>query len=540
MRGADLVATALARAGVERVFSLSGNQIMPVYDACIDAGIGIVHVRHEAAAVHMADAWGRITGQVGVALVTAGPGHANAISALYSARMSESPVLALSGHAPLARAGQGAFQEMAQATMAAPVCKASWTAPDASGLGKLMAKALASARGPRPGPVHLSLPFDALQAQVKQASAARRTRPARTPDAGEVERLARWLAKGSRPLVLAGAAFANASHRALIEVLDGAGGVPALALESPRGINDPALGAFAEVLAQADRIAFLGRGPDYCVRFAEPPFVHESCRFALVDAERDMLERGRRVLGKRLRRVLRADPAAVASELAAALRAHGGDTQWLQEVRAALAYQPEAWRELRSDPARGVHPQRLCTVVQAFISGAQDVVLVTDGGEFGQWAQACVRAPRRITNGPSGAIGASLPFAIAARLARPTATVLALLGDGTIGFHLAEFDTALRAGAPFVAVVGNDARWNAEHQIQLRDYGPGRLIGCELMPTRYDRVVQAMGGHGEYVEHEQELSGALERAAASGLPACVNVKLDGQAAPLIRRPAAAA
>lgn len=535
MRGADVVATALSRAGVQRVFSLSGNQIMPLYDACIDAGIGIVHVRHEAAAVHMADAWGRLTGQAGVALVTAGPGHANAISALYSARMSESPVLALSGHAPLARAGQGAFQEMAQAEMAAPVCKHSWTASDADGLGKLMARALAGTGGARPGPVHLSLPFDALQAKVTRPPATARARPARSPAADDAARLARWLGKGQRPLILAGAAFANASHRALIATLDGAGGVPALALESPRGINDPALGAFAEVLAQADRIAFLGRGPDYCVRFAEAPFVHPACRFAQVDAQRSMLERSRRMLGKRLRRAVRADPGIIAGALAGALRAQGAATGWSEQVRAALAYRPPEWREPSSDAARGVHPLRVCTAVQALIDSRRDAVLVTDGGEFGQWAQACVRSAQRITNGPSGAIGASLAFAVAARLARPSATVVAMLGDGTIGFHLAEFDTALRAGAPFVAVIGNDARWNAEHQIQLRDYGPQRLIGCELMPTRYDRVVQAMGGHGEHVEHEDELAAALERAAASGLPACVNVKLDGQPAPLIRR-----
>jgi len=535
MRGADLVATALSHAGVQRLFSLSGNQIMPLYDACIDAGIGIVHVRHEAAAVHMADAWGRITAQVGVALVTAGPGHANAISALYTARMSESPLLLLSGHAPLARLGQGAFQEMAQAHMAAPVCKASWTADDAAGLGRLIAKALATAQGPRPGPVHLSLPFDLLQAGVKQPARPRRARQGKAVPARDVARLARWLGKASRPLLLAGAAFNNASHRALLAALDGAGGVPALALESPRGINDPALGAFAEVLAQADRIVFLGRGPDYCVRFAEQPIVHPECRFALVDAQRGMLERGQRVLGKRLRHALHADPALLAEPLAIALRAQPAQGRWAEEVRAALAYQPEAWREVRSDPARGVHPLPLCAAVQACIDARPDTVLVTDGGEFGQWAQACVRTACRVTNGPAGAIGAALPFAIAAKLARPQATVVAMLGDGTAGFHLAEFDTALRAGTPFVAVVGNDARWNAERQIQLRDYGPGRLIGCELMPTRYDRVVMAMGGHGEHVEHEDELAGALQRAVDSGLPACVNVKLDGQPAPMIRR-----
>jgi acetolactate synthase-1/2/3 large subunit len=416
------------------------------------------------------------------------------------------------------------------------VCKASWTADDAAGLGRLIAKALATAQGSRPGPVHLSLPFDLLQAGVKQPARARRARQGKAVAARDVARLARWLGKASRPLLLAGAAFNNASHRALLAALDGAGGVPALALESPRGINDPALGAFAEVLAQADRIVFLGRGPDYCVRFAEQPIVHPQCRFALVDAQHSMLERGQRVLGKRLRHALHADPALLAEALATALRAQPAQGRWAEEVRAALAYQPEAWRDVRSDPARGVHPLPLCAAVQAFIDARPDTVLVSDGGEFGQWAQACVRTACRVTNGPAGAIGAALPFAIAAKLARPQATVVAMLGDGTAGFHLAEFDTALRAGTPFVAVVGNDARWNAEYQIQLREYGRERLVGCELLPTRYDQVAAAFGGFGERVTEAQQVLAAAHRAIDSRLPACLNVMIEGLAAPDMKRP----
>ncbi len=535
MRGADVLASAMAEAGVRRLFSLSGNQIMPVYDACIDAGIEIVHTRHEAAAVHMADAFARISGDVGVALLTAGPGHANGIAALYSARMSEAPVVSLSGHAPLARLGQGAFQEMAQAEMAAVVCKAAWTAPDAAGLGALFGEAAVTARRGRPGPVHVSLPFDLVQATVDRPP-PRRAPVAEAPPAGdEIQGLARWLGKAKRPLLLAGPAFAHGTHRALLERLDGAGGVPALVLESPRGINDPALGAFAEVLAEADRIALLGRGPDFVLRFAEKPFVHEDCRFALVDSEPRALKRARAVLGKRLKRVLQADPGLTAFVLAQVDRAPARDPGWSEAVRAAVNHRPATWAGIASDPGRGLHPVAVCRAVQAFIDHRPDTVLVADGGEFGQWAQACVRARRRLINGPSGAIGAALPFAAGARLADPGAMVVAMLGDGTMGFHLAEFDTALRAGAPYVAVVGNDARWNAEHQIQLRDYGPGRLVGCELLPTRYDRVVAALGGHGEHVEHDEELAPALERAAASGLPACVNVKLDGLPAPVIRR-----
>jgi len=173
--------------------------------------------------------------------------------------------------------------------------------------------------------------------------------------------------------------------------------------------------------------------------------------------------------------------------------------------------------------------------VQSFIEQQREAVLVVDGGEFGQWAQACVQAPERVINGVGGSIGSAIPFAFAARVARPNAAVVALLGDGTFGFHLAEFDTAVRERVPFIAVVGNDACWNAEYQIQVNAYGPSRAQGCTLLPTRYDRVVEALGGHGETVTNGDDLPAALQRAAASGLPACINVALDGKPAPTVSR-----
>jgi acetolactate synthase-1/2/3 large subunit len=162
-------------------------------------------------------------------------------------------------------------------------------------------------------------------------------------------------------------------------------------------------------------------------------------------------------------------------------------------------------------------------------------VLVCDGGEFGQWAQACLRAPHRVINGVAGSIGAGIPYALAARLAQPDAPVVALLGDGTFGFHPAEIDTAVRYGLPFLLVVGHDARWNAEYQIQLRDYGMQRTVGCELLPTRYARVAEAFGGYGELVTEPGALLPAAYRALASGLPACLNVAIEGLAAPNIKR-----
>ena len=166
-----------------------------------------------------------------------------------------------------------------------------------------------------------------------------------------------------------------------------------------------------------------------------------------------------------------------------------------------------------------------------------ETVLICDGGEFAQWAQSLLPVNRRIINSVAGSIGSSIPFAIAARRAESKAPVIAVMGDGTFGFHMSEFDTAVRHKLPFVAILGNDACWNAESQIQKRDYGADRMHGCDLLPTRYDQVVVALGGHGELVEKMDHLLPAVERAlkaAAIGRPACVNIMAESIGAPVIR------
>src|ERR1043166_6966000 len=160
LRGADIVARSLERLGCRHVFTLSGNHIMSIFDAALETKLDLVHVRHEAAAVHMADAWGRLTGEAGVAMVTGGPGHANAVGALFTARGAESPVVLLSGHAATWELGRGGFQELRQADMAAPVAKASWTSASAANLGRDLGEAGRIAASGRPGPRHLSLPSD--------------------------------------------------------------------------------------------------------------------------------------------------------------------------------------------------------------------------------------------------------------------------------------------------------------------------------------------------------------------------------------------
>ncbi|HEY7206340.1 MAG TPA: thiamine pyrophosphate-binding protein [Methylomirabilota bacterium] len=525
--GAHLVIEALAAAGVRHVFSLSGNQILSLYDATIARGLSILHTRHEAAAVHMADAWGRLTDEPGVALVTAGPGHCNAVSALYGALMSESPMVLLSGHAPLAQVGRGAFQEMEQAAVVAPVTKASWRAKDATRLGEDIAAALDLARSGRPGPVHVSLPGDLLEARIGDdvtvgAAPAEREAPVAAP-AERVAEVAGLLASAHRPLILLGPAMARGDRRAAAARLGAATGAPVLPMESPRGFNDPWLHMASLVIGRADLLLLLGKKPDFVVRFAQPPAFAADCRVIQVDADAASLRAG--VLG------IVADPATAADQLARAARALGPRHHaWGEEVMAARATVPAEWAAGRQSARSPIHPLRVAAALQRHVE--RGAVLVADGGEFGQWIQGGVESePPRLFNGPAGGIGGAIPMAIAARLRHPDRPVIAALGDGTFGFHAFELDTAARYRLPVVAVIGNDARWNAEHQLQIRHYGADRTVGCELLPSRYEQIATALGGHGERVERAEDLEPALDRALASGLPAVINVMIEGLPAP---------
>ncbi len=532
MRGADLVTKALSDAGVTTIFSLSGNQIMPIYDACIDARIRLIHVRHEAAAPFMADAWAQLTGDVGVALIAAAPGFANGLGPLYTARASESPVVLLSGDAPIGQDGQGAFQELSQTAITAPLTKASFRATSADSLGDDVAKAIRIARSGRPGPVHLALPFDVLEARTNAAVPAPGCFAPETlmPDEADIEAVADALKSAERPLIVLGPA-SNASRAGdLLGRLAEATDAPVIPMESPRGFNDPSLGQFSKSFARADLVLSLGKSVDFTLNFGIPPAVDPACRWIVVDPDSDQLERARRNLGSRLAAAHRADVRGAVSWLVdLAKRPAAGREIWRAEVASAIAFRGF---EAKHDPsAKRMSPAVLCQAVQRQIDAATESIFIADGGEFGQWAQACLSAPNRVINGPAGAIGGGLCYGVAAKLARPDATVFSLMGDGTSGFHFGEFETAVRCKAPFIAVIGHDARWNAEHQIQLRNYGPDRLNACQLDATRYDLAAQGLGCHGEHVTDPGELDAALDRAVNSGLPACVNVEIEGLPAP---------
>ena len=543
LRGADIVAQSLARLGRQPIFTLSGNHIMSIFDAGIEAKLELIHVRHEAACVHMADAWGRLTGEPGIAMVTGGPGHANAVGALYTALAAESPMVLLSGHAATWELGRGGFQEIRQADMAAPVAKASWMARSAASLGEDLGEALRIAKSGRPGPVHLSLPSDLLDETVEANAirwpdATKVSKPERVAlGDGAADAVLAVMAAAKRPLILAGPHLSSRKGRELLARLERATGAPSAVIESPRGTNDATIGACSDVIAQADLIVLLGKALDFTVRWAKGQGFKPDLAVVAIDPDGALVARAATESGSRLAFGCVADPVLAGETLIArAGMAKARDHGWLNEARAMMDNRPAAWADLRSKTPGRLHAAEVFRALRPIVERDPETVLICDGGEFAQWGQSLLPVNRRMINSVAGSIGGSLPMAIAARRAEAKAPVIAVLGDGTFGFHMAEFDTAVRHKLPFVAIVGNDSCWNAESNIQRRDYGADRMHGCDLLPTRYDQVVMALGGHGELVERIEQLLPAVERALASGKPACVNVMAESIAAPVIRMP----
>ncbi len=541
LRGADIIVRTLDRAGHRTIFTLSGNHIMSIFDAAIESQIDLVHVRHEAASVHAADAFGRLTRRPGLAMVTGGPGHANAAAALITAQGQESPVVLLSGHAETTQLGRGGFQELRQADVAAPMAKASWMATSAARFGMDVAKAIRIATSGRPGPVHLSLPSDLLDEAVPMdeivwPTEADFTAPAIMLADAAADAVLALIAGAARPLLLAGPQLANPTGRALLARIEASTNLPCCIIESPRGLADATLGAFTDLVPRCDLVVLLGKALDFTLKFGGAPF-DAACRFVMIDPEGAILDRALREKGDGLVFGCVADTRPAGETL---VRRAVGQTlasaTWLREAQGYTSDRPAAWETLRSQTPDKLHAIEVCRAMIPYVARDPDTVLICDGGEFAQWAQSVLPVmPRRMINGVGGSIGSSLPMALAARVVEAKAPVFVVLGDGTFGFHMSEFETAVRCGLPFVAVVGTDARWNAEYNLQVRDYGSNRAVGCELTAARYDLVVSALGGHGELVRRVAEMEGAIERALASGKPACINVMIEAIPAPVVRR-----
>ena len=539
--GSQLIANALKLEGVNTIFTLAGDHVLPALDVLHDMGFRIIDTRHEQAAVHMADAWGRITGRPGVVMYTT-PGFANAIPGLANALHSESPVLSISGSAPLHELGRGAMQEIDQTGMAGPVSKGSWMVTDSRRIPQMVSQALRVAYSGRRGPVHLTIPVD-LQMQEVPEDEAPLHGPVDYQGQGpllagreRVQEAVALLRAASRPLVIVGSAAAFGGSGDAIQRLVETAKLPFMTEGNARGLVpddhpqsfgffDSGLNRAARLLRRADVVLVLGRKQDIIMGYAMPPTVAPDARIIQVDPAPDEIGRNRGVTVG-----IVGDVDAVAGQLADEAGKHEwGALPWLDELEAERSAQREALESL----AIAETPMHAMQVHKT-LAGLLDPndILVFDGGDFCHFARAYLPALRSqswwyVTT--LGMLGAALPTALAAKLAHPDRRVFMLTGDGSFGFNGMEFDTAVRHGLPIIAVLGNDAAWGIDRQIQLGVYG--KPVVTDLLPTRYDRVVEGLGGHGEHVDEPEQLEGAIRRAVDSGRPALVDVAVQRAISP---------
>jgi acetolactate synthase-1/2/3 large subunit len=500
----------------------------------VEEGISIVDTRHEQGAAHAADATARLTRGVGVCAVTAGPGVTDALTGIANAFAANSPVLLLGGAAPTFNAGKGSLQEMEQVDLFTRITKWSDRVPAPDRVPTYLAKAFRTMLGGRPGPVFLEVPWDVLSNGVDESECplpvSYRTRARQPGDPACVERAASLLAGAQHPVVVAGssihwddaatqlAAFAERSGAPVYLNGAGRGCLPA---DHPHFFSHTR----KEALAEADVVLIVGTPLDF--RLAYGSGIGEGARIVQIDADGTEIGRNRGVdvgIVGDSRSVLEQ----ITSALPARLRAEG----WLRPLREREKAKAARQAEYERSDQVPIHHFRLAKELDTVAREAGDAMFIADGGNWVAIAAKVIslRKPGRwLDPGPLGCLGVGAPFAIAAKLLHPDRPVFVIQGDGSFGFNGMDFETALRFKLPMVAVVGNDASWGQIRLPQVQLFGPEKSPATLLAPTRYDKVVQALGGHGENVTDPAQIRPALERAVASGTVACVNVMLDPEA-----------
>ena len=544
-RGGRLVAEGLRAAGVETLFALAGGHIMPALDACVPAGVRVIDTRHEGAAALAAEGWALATGTTGSAMVTAGPGFTNALTGLFDAGVWNVPVVVVGGRSGLRMAGQGVVGELDQRTIAMPGVKWSATCPEVNRLPRFVAEAFYRARAGRPGAVYLELPQDVVMgegiAQQPSLEGFNDPIPRPTAPAAEIERAVALLRRAERPLVLAGGGAFWSGAGVALQRFSERTRIPVTTTSSARGLlpdgHPCCLGTLVHggvALLGADLVLVLGSAFNANLGYGRPPLFSSGQTIVQVDITADGMGGNRRPdLG------LVGDVAFVLDDLTAAWEAEGeqpGEAreQWLADTLewadASLAtWDGQIERHGGEQPHTGAVARELARFAREVTGGA--CTLVADGGDALAWALGYFFAerPGRMlsTTTALGTLGVGMPFALAARAARPEEPVLGLIGDGSFGLSAMEVDTMVRHGLPAVIVVSNNHGWGDvrhEHQ-ELLDYA-GPRVAAELASSRYDRLAQALGAHGEHVTRMDELRPALVRAIESGLPAVVNVETD--------------
>jgi acetolactate synthase-1/2/3 large subunit len=524
--GGRLVARRLKAHGVSKLFTLSGGHLFSIYDGCREEGIDIVDVRHESTAAFAAEGWAKVTREPGVCALTAGPGVTNGMSAMASAQANHSPMVVLGGRAPAMRWGQGSLQEIDHVPFVRPLSKLAATAGSTEEIPGLIDLAFQASLAPHGGPTFVDFPLDYVFMEAAEQEVATREEPA-TPRASvaAIEKAGELLAAAERPVIMAGTdLYWGRGESALLELAE--------TLRIPVFLNGLARGcvpadhelffsrARSQGLKGADVALVVGVPMDFRLAFGAS--FGEETEIVVLDVAEPQ----------------RAHPREVASECYGSLPASLEDLRaaagakalasegWISQLRETETERRESERSEREDARAPLHPMRLYAELGEVID--RDAIVIGDGGDFVSYAGRVIDSYQPgcwLDPGPFGCLGTGPGYALAAKLAHPERQVVLMLGDGAFGFSGMEFDTLARHGVNVVAVMGNNGIWALEKHPMEFLYGYS--VAAELRPeTRYDQVVEALGGFGEMVERPQDLKPALERAFSAGKPALVNVLTD--------------
>lgn len=531
---AGVIARFLKARGVDRVFALCGGHIMPIWMRLDAEGIGIVDVRDERAAVYMAHAHAELTGGLGVALVTAGPGVTNAMTGIANAHVARAPVLVLSGVPPRPQENRGALQDMVHTDLLRGITRYARTVREPALVLQELDEAVSRAfgSGADPGPVYLDFPTDTLRAAVPAAVQLEehfRPRPRiRIPaDPAQAAAAMELLWSARRPLVISGRG-ARGCGPELMALLDRLGAAYLDTGES-RGLvpdDHPSVVAAmrGSVMTDADVVLTVGRRLDFQLAYGSPA-VFGAARFVRIgDAPGDLRDNRR----GEIEMFAHAGEALAAIVAAAGDRPSGVDREWIAGLRHSHEQRAGKLRETMRNAAPGsdgrLHPNRVLAAIQERL--APDAILIADGGDFLSFARVGLQAGTYLDPGSLGCIGIGTPFGIAASLACPGRQVVVATGDGAFGFNAMEIDTAARHKAPVLVVVANNGAWQIEVQDQMETHG--RVVGTRLQFADHAAMARAFGLHGERVERAEDLPGAIERALAN-LPALLDVVVTPEA-----------
>ncbi|MCI0873488.1 MAG: thiamine pyrophosphate-binding protein [Chloroflexi bacterium] len=524
--GSYLLARTLKEEGVEHLFFLMGGPNYEIINNSEDFGIKTIDFRHEQAASMAAHAYARVTGKPGVTTAASGPGTLNLLTGQYTAFVDCAPMITLGGAGPISDFGRDGFQEIDQVAIFEPVSKAVMRPTDPARYPEQISAAFRIATSGRPGPVYIDCNEDVLYGKVEEADAvaptraAGRARPAGDPDL--VKQAVQLLSEASSPIVFAGGGvWWSQAYDELRQFVERTG-IPFYTSPMSRGLipDDHALSfpaARSGAFRQADVVLVVGTRFNWMMTFGRR--ISEKSKIIQIDIHGAELGHNRSIeIG------IEGDAKAVLQQMIDEADRTGfeskANSKWIETLRQADLDRRERVAPLENSEQQPIHPLRLCKELREVMD--RDAILTVDGNEilhYGRQSMPTYVPGHRLNSGPSGCMGVGLPYAIGAKIAKPDKQVVALHGDGSLGMNVQDFDTAVRHNLPMVIVVSNNEGWTARVE-GIRK--PGRELGF----TRFDRVAEALGGHGELVEDPNDIKPALERAFDAGVPAIVNVRTD--------------